>query len=207
MSERRSLPADSFEYYVSLGDGRSYQAVADHFGVSKRAVAKKAASEDWQDRLSKLEREARNNADSKAAGALEAIQTQHLNHVGELQEAVRLVMTPKRMQALVAAVFKEAVKKGDVQAARLLIERVLGKPRSEPLPAVALDVPDGLDTAAAVRKAANAILQSVADGSLAPEDAQKLATVVESVRRTIETEELEQRISELEEHTKREGRP
>ncbi|RMF71541.1 MAG: hypothetical protein D6744_17815, partial [Planctomycetota bacterium] len=56
---RQSLPVDAFEYYVALGPKRSYQAVADHFGTSKRSVARRAASENWQTRLRELEVKAR----------------------------------------------------------------------------------------------------------------------------------------------------
>ena len=35
----------------SLGPGRSYQAVADRYGVSKRAVTALAKRENWQARL------------------------------------------------------------------------------------------------------------------------------------------------------------
>ena len=33
-----SVPEGTFEYYVRLGEERSYQAVAEHFGVSKRGI-------------------------------------------------------------------------------------------------------------------------------------------------------------------------
>ncbi len=32
------IPPDALEYYLVLGPDRSYQKVADHYGVSKRAV-------------------------------------------------------------------------------------------------------------------------------------------------------------------------
>ena len=197
------LPQEAFDYYVSLGNTRSYQQVADHFGVSKRAVAKKASAEEWQSRMKAVEQEVRANADLNAVDVLETVQTRHLVGLGELQEAVREIMTPRRMRALVASVYKAAVQRNDVQAARLLFERLLGKPRNEPLPALALDIPDGLETPADVNRAANALLQAVAEGSLAPEDAQKTAAVVEAARKAIETEELEKRIVEIERQMKR----
>ena len=45
------LPDDCFAYYVSLGAERSYHAVARHYGVTKRTVARRAAEEDWQGKL------------------------------------------------------------------------------------------------------------------------------------------------------------
>jgi len=43
----RKIPADAFDYYASLGPDRSYRAVAERYGVSKRAVTKHAAAEGW----------------------------------------------------------------------------------------------------------------------------------------------------------------
>jgi hypothetical protein len=200
------LPQEAFDYYVSLGNTRSYQQVADHFGVSKRAVAKRASVEEWQSRLKAVEQEVRVNADLNAVDVLETVQTRHLQSLGELQESVREIMTPRRMKAVVAALYKAAVQKEDVNAARLLFDRLLGKPRSEPLSAMALDIPDGLETTADVCRAANALMQAVAEGSLAPEDAQKTAALVEAARKAIETEELEKRISDIERQLKKENR-
>jgi hypothetical protein len=51
----RKIPADAFECYVRMGDSRSYEAVARRYGVSKRAVTKRAARELWQEKLASLE--------------------------------------------------------------------------------------------------------------------------------------------------------
>ena len=51
------LPPEAFDFYVGLGRGRSYVAVAKEYDVSKRAVAKKAKAEEWQARLAKVMRE------------------------------------------------------------------------------------------------------------------------------------------------------
>ena len=45
----RKIPQDAFFFYVGLGPGRSYQQVADHYGVTKRAVVNLAVKERWQD--------------------------------------------------------------------------------------------------------------------------------------------------------------
>ena len=71
------LPADAFTYYCALGDARSHQAVADHFGTTKRAVTKRAVREDWATRLEKIEAEARRTVDAKIAGDLVEM---HLRH-------------------------------------------------------------------------------------------------------------------------------
>lgn len=192
------LPDDAFQFYLSLGADRSYEAVAHHYGVTKRAVTKRAANENWQDKL----RDARSNADAQAA---EGTQLRHMERMRQLREAIEVVMTPPRVQALVASLLKEALK-GNVAASRLLMDRLFGRPRNEPVPAVALDLPDGLESAVDIRTAANALVQAVAEGSLAPEDAQRAAAVIESARRSVETAELEVRIQELEQHMKGDGR-
>lgn len=63
-------PADRqemFQYYVSLGDTRSYQRVAEHFGVHKNSVTRIAVDNEWLARLKLIEAEARREADKKLA--------------------------------------------------------------------------------------------------------------------------------------------
>src|SRR5690554_5232521 len=122
----------------------------------------------------------------------------------ELQAAIGEVATPQRVKVLLATMMKAAIERQDVAAARLVLDRVLGKPRSEPLQDVDLGLPDGLKSADDVAKAANAILQGMAAGAIPPEDAHRLAVVVDLARRSLETQELERRISELEERARRE---
>ena len=74
----RRVPQDAFDYYVSLGAERSYQAVADHYGVTKRAITKVAAREGWAKRLEKIEREARESSDRKLAETIEETRSRHL---------------------------------------------------------------------------------------------------------------------------------
>lgn len=79
------IPSDAFEFYVSLGPSRSYRAVAEHFGVGKRAVTKHAAHEDWPGRLAKIEEEARERSDRKLVETLEEMRTRHLQMVRAMQ--------------------------------------------------------------------------------------------------------------------------
>ncbi len=75
---QRKIGADAFEYYVSLGPSRSYSAVAERYGVSKRAVTKLAAREDWSERLYRIEHEAREKTDAKLVDDLGEMRERHI---------------------------------------------------------------------------------------------------------------------------------
>jgi deoxycytidine triphosphate deaminase len=66
---------------------------------------------------------------------------------------------------------------------------------------ITLDLP-ATDTAAGISTAQAAILQAAADGELLPGEAATLAGILESRRKAYETQELESRITALEEKTK-----
>lgn len=74
----RKLPEDAFDFYFSLGPGRSYEAVAKKFGVSKRTVTTLAAKEDWQSRLANVHQKARERSDAKAIETLEQMSERHI---------------------------------------------------------------------------------------------------------------------------------
>ncbi len=67
------LPPDAFDFYLSLGSERSYQTVADKYGVSKQSVTKLATREKWQQRIAAIEAKARANTDARAVETLEEI--------------------------------------------------------------------------------------------------------------------------------------
>ena len=115
------------------------------------------------------------------------------------------VLTPDRFKLLIATALKEAVERKNMRALKFLVDRVLGTPRSEALPGGGLDMPSGLDSAAEVAKAANALLQGVASGQLSPEDAARTGSLIELARRALETQELERRVTELEARSKGDG--
>lgn len=100
----RKLPTDAFDLYMSLGPGRSYQAVADHFGVSKRAVTNRAAKERWQQRASELEAKARQGAEQRLVETLEDMNTRHLRSLRVVQaravEALRKYPIESAMDAV-----------------------------------------------------------------------------------------------------------
>jgi hypothetical protein len=87
-----------------------------------------------------------------------------------------------------------AAKSGDMTAARLVLERIVPIRKGRP---VAFDLP-AIETPADVVKAVGALVSEVARGELTPEEAATVAGLLEMYRRTIETCEIEQRLSELE---------
>lgn len=95
--------------------------------------------------------------------------------------------------AIVRAVI-DAAKGGDMVAARLVLERIAPPRKGR---AVAFDLPH-IETAADVLAALGAVVQAVADGELTPDEATTVAGLLEIQRRTIETADLECRLSALE---------
>ncbi len=97
---------DAFEFYASLGPSRSYQAVADRYGVSKRAVTKKATKENWQQRIVDRERKALEAVDKKAIETLEQMSDRHLKVCKLIQrkalEALRSMPLTTAMDAVKA---------------------------------------------------------------------------------------------------------
>lgn len=71
------IPSDAFDFYVAQGEHRSYQATADHYGVSKCAISKCAQRESWAERLAKIESEARSISDRKLTESLADMQERH----------------------------------------------------------------------------------------------------------------------------------
>jgi hypothetical protein len=88
----------------------------------------------------------------------------------------------------------DAARKGDMAAARLVLERHAAPARERPL---SLNLPD-TSTVAGVSEAQQAILQAVGSGELMPGEGTALAGILEARRKALETIELEQRNSALE---------
>lgn len=88
----------------------------------------------------------------------------------------------------------ESAKAGDLMAAKIILDRVVPPAKERP---VHVDLPD-TTTAQGVSAAQSAILQAVAGGDLLPGEASTLSAIVESKRRAIETQQLSDRITQLE---------
>jgi hypothetical protein len=97
------LPLDAYEYYYTLGPKRSYQLVAEYYQVSKRAVAKRALKENWQEKIAARETRIRDNVEKKADESLEEMMDRHLRQVKAIQgralEALRKMPLNTAMEA------------------------------------------------------------------------------------------------------------
>jgi hypothetical protein len=82
---RRKIPPDAFYLYMSLGPKGSYEAVAEKYGVSKRAVTALAAKERWQERLQEIQKKAADATKEKVIESLEAMNERHLKALRAIQ--------------------------------------------------------------------------------------------------------------------------
>jgi hypothetical protein len=89
----------------------------------------------------------------------------------------------------------ELALKGDLTALRLCLERIVPPRKDSP---VKVTLPP-MESSADLPSVTAAVLAAVAAGQLTPSEAAALAGLVETHRRAIETAELSERISKLEE--------
>ena len=116
----KKLPPQAFSFYLGLGQSRSYDAVAKHFGVTKRSVTNLAAKEGWQQKVQASDQAARARAEEKVQETLEEMNERHLKTVQLIQrkalEALRTMPIDTGMdavRALVLAVEKERLIRGE----------------------------------------------------------------------------------------------
>ena len=88
----------------------------------------------------------------------------------------------------------EAAAKGDMQAARLVLDRIAPARREA---AVSIDMPN-IESAADLPMAIAAILQAVSAGELTPTEAAKITQTIEAAGSAIELSDLDQRIAAIE---------
>lgn len=88
----------------------------------------------------------------------------------------------------------EMALEGDTTAMRLCIERIAPTRKDAP---VQFDLPK-MVAAQDAAKAAGSVLDAVAEGNLTPTEGTHLMALIETYRRTLETTELEKRITALE---------
>ena len=87
-----------------------------------------------------------------------------------------------------------AAKGGDMQAARLVLERIVPVRKGR---SIQLDLPT-IENAADVLTALSFTVAAMAEGEITPEEAAVVAGVLETKRKAIETVELEARLARLE---------
>ena len=88
----------------------------------------------------------------------------------------------------------KAAKRGNMVAAKIVLDRLAPPRRSRP---IQFELPPIADTAGIVAAFA-ALTNGVADGTLTPDEAASVATLLEAQRKAIETHDLSLRIAALE---------
>lgn len=88
-----------------------------------------------------------------------------------------------------------AAKGGDMQAARIVMERMVPVRRGRPAP---FKMPKA-EGAAGISEAFRAVIGAMATGELTPDEASSVATVLEANRKALETAAFEERLQALEE--------
>jgi hypothetical protein len=88
----------------------------------------------------------------------------------------------------------ERASKGDMVAARLILDRVVPIRRGRP---VRLKLPDIVD-AASVMVAQALLVSAVATGNLTPEEAEPLSSMLSTYLKTVETVDIDRRLRDVE---------
>lgn len=107
---------------------------------------------------------------------------------GELSDVVRVVI--------------DAAKRGDMGAARLVVDKLIPAVRERPLSIQLPPVANAEDCVSAQMK----VLAAVAAGDLLPSEGEVLAGLIEQQRRSLETSDLAARLAAIEEQLKERGR-
>jgi len=99
----KRLPIEAFDHYVELGPERSYEAVAEKFGVSRATVLRHAEKHRWQERLREAEKDARAEAHKRAVETLQAVKDRQLQEARILErralEALKTLPPEKAAKA------------------------------------------------------------------------------------------------------------
>jgi hypothetical protein len=98
------------------------------------------------------------------------------------------------LDAIVRSII-EAAKKGDMTAARLVVDKLVPPAKDLPLQ---IDLPQASDISGCL-KAQTIVLNEVAAGNLLPGEGQVLSALIENQRRSLETQQMEQRLKTIEE--------
>lgn len=119
----------------------------------------------------------------------------HALRRSEMRAAIESAATPEALARVLTRLLEQA-EQGDTAAASLLLSYVVGKPRQQP-EHVELDL-GALERPADVLQAYARVVAEVAAGQLDVASAASVGSLLEGARRSLETLELEQRLSALE---------
>lgn len=116
----------------------------------------------------------------------------------EFRQAAMSAIQPEHVAAILRKVAKRALE-GDLRAARLVLERVLGKPSQAAgeAAALAIELPS-LDTPTGCLRATEVVLNAMCAGELPAEAARTLLDAINVRNKALETVDLEARLRELE---------
>jgi len=117
----------------------------------------------------------------------------------EYHQAVREAVRPEHLRLLLQKMLQKAIKDGDVHAARVVAERCLGRINLDPVgDGLPIELPK-IENFNDLMRVTDLFLQAAVKGQAPAETIEKLARVVEGVRKVYETEVLEERLRTLEE--------
>ena len=114
---KKKIPPEAFDHYFSLGTGRSYQLVADHYNVSRRAVTAFAGRNGWTERMEAIGLKAREQSDKRIVESLDEMNERHLKLVRVIQG--------KALEALKSMPIRSAVEAAKAIDMTIRQERVI----------------------------------------------------------------------------------
>jgi Zn-dependent peptidase ImmA (M78 family) len=123
------IPADAFRQYVELGDGRSYEKLAQKIGVSKRSIVVRATSEKWQEQLRGLEARAKAEALKRLELDAASVHERHVKAMRVVQARALEVLRVTPLDSAIDAVRALALAQREERA---LCESSSPPPASDP---------------------------------------------------------------------------
>lgn len=101
---KRKIPSNAFEIYFAMGPGRSYEALAARFDVSKQAITKIATRERWQERVGEIEQRAQAESKEKAVDLVKEMNDRHLRVLRAIQARALETLKEKPLRTAMDAV-------------------------------------------------------------------------------------------------------
>jgi hypothetical protein len=117
-----ALPRDAFEFWITLGDGRSVNAVASYYGVNESTVRKVMERDQWELQLAAMEAESAKRTREHLVDEMVEMNRRHLTGLRDLQAralaALRRFPLSTARDALLAYSFATRVEREIVEAGR-----------------------------------------------------------------------------------------